>query len=54
MDYAELLKKIIEKEKVNVKSIGANFPYNDIDGKFEIANPSFWTNGFYEPVKKSL
>ena len=47
MDYKELMKKICDKELQNVKNIGASFPYNDVDGKFRIAAPTFWTNGFY-------
>lgn len=47
MDYSQVLNDIIAKERENVKKIGADFPYNDVDGKFAIVEPSAWTNGFY-------
>ena len=34
MNYNELLEKIIEKQRKNVKKLGAEFPYNDVDGEF--------------------
>lgn len=47
MNYNELLDKIIEKQRKNVKKIGVKFPYNDVDGEFQIVPDYAWTNGFY-------
>ena len=47
MYYSEILEKIVNKERENVKKIGAGMPYNDIDGTFINAHLSWWTNGFY-------
>lgn len=50
MNYNDLLGKIIKKQKINIAKTGADFPYNDVSGKFEIAPISSWTNGFYPGI----
>ena len=48
MDYKALLKKISDKTSENAKNIGAQFVYNDRNGKFEVhPYPYFWTGGYY-------
>ena len=50
MNYSGTLDKIVNKEYENVKQIGAEFPYNDVDGTYKIAHLSWWTNGFYPGI----
>ena len=47
MNYKKLLDDIVDKQRKNVKKIGGQFPYNDIDGEFKIVPDHAWTNGYY-------
>ena len=47
MNYKEILDQVLKKQRRNVEKIGAEFPYNDVAGKFKMVADSAWTNGFY-------
>ena len=45
--YRDILNKIIEKTKKNADAVGTNFPYNEIDGKYQYEGIEAWTNGYW-------
>ena len=45
--HSDILNKIVEKTEKNAELIGAQFPYNDVDGKYILANRDAWTNGYW-------
>ena len=47
MNYKKLLDDIVDKQKRNVKTIGVNFPYNDVDGEYCLVKRDAWTNGYW-------
>ena len=46
-DAKKVMEKIIEKTKRNALIMQDNFPYNEIDGKYQYAKLNAWTNGFW-------
>ncbi len=47
MDYNKLLENIAKKQCENVLKIGAQFPYNDVSGEFNMVPKHAWTNGYW-------
>lgn len=45
--YRDILNKIIEKTKKNADAVGTNFPYNEIEGKYQYESIEAWTNGYW-------
>ncbi len=47
MNTEKIIRKIIDKTIKNADEIGIQYPYNEINGKYEMKEISFWTTGYY-------